>query len=107
MATLTIQPYSESAFVVRGDSRPYISVLKQNGGKWNPNLQGGGGYIFSNKHLNDVTVIVQQINSGNFHQVPTSVPQETKIKYKAYVPPAPTSGPSPVISGSCWDAAVT
>lgn len=43
---------SEKAFVVRGseeETRARKEDLKALGGKWNPNLNGGRGYIFSNK----------------------------------------------------------
>jgi len=50
MATPYIEDYSRRAFVVRGkDLNQYKSVLKGLGGRWNPNLRGGDGMLFSRK----------------------------------------------------------
>jgi hypothetical protein len=75
---LQIEPYSDSSFVVRGDTRPYLELFtKQMHGKWNPNLKGGGAMIFSNTHLDSVQSVVAQINAGQ----PISVPAQQSYKY--------------------------
>lgn len=48
---LTMAQYSERALVVRGDTKPLKDKLKSLGGKFNPNLKGGAGWIFSIKHM--------------------------------------------------------
>lgn len=42
-----IVDYSEKAIAVKGDTRPIASVLKALGGKFNPRLSFGAGWIFS------------------------------------------------------------
>lgn len=45
-----IEDYSERSIVVRGkDTKTHSTELKELGGKWNPNLRNGGGWIFSKK----------------------------------------------------------
>jgi len=43
------QDYSEKAFVVRGDTKKHFVTLIKMKGRWNPNLRGGNGWIFSKK----------------------------------------------------------
>jgi len=45
---LNITSYSEKSFVIRGDTKIYKEKIKELGGKWNRNLKGGPGWIFSN-----------------------------------------------------------
>ena len=43
---ITLEPYSEKSFVLRGDTRPYKEYIKKLGGKWAPKLQDGAGWLF-------------------------------------------------------------
>jgi hypothetical protein len=52
--SMIIENYSEKAIVVRGDTKEHKESLKQLGGKWNSNLKGGSGWIFSKSRENDV-----------------------------------------------------
>jgi hypothetical protein len=53
--TLTLEDYSDKSFVVRGeDTKKYKEELKNLGGRFNKNLNGGGGWIFSNKRREEV-----------------------------------------------------
>ena len=61
---LNINEYSEKAFVVRGDTKPYKDQLLNRGGKWNPNLKGGAGWIFSKRHMPFIQVFVHEANRG-------------------------------------------
>ena len=45
---IKIDSYSDKSFVLRGDTKPHKDKIKLLGGKWNANLQGGGGWIFPN-----------------------------------------------------------
>ena len=49
-----IEEYSDKALVVRGDTKPVKVTLKEIGGKFNPKLKGGPGWIFSKKKETDV-----------------------------------------------------
>ena len=47
--------YNERAFVVRGETGRFKHALKNLGGRWNPNLKNGPGWIFSiRQHKNSV-----------------------------------------------------
>ena len=59
---LKIEEYSDKAFVVRGNSKPYKEQFTSRYGKWNSNLKGGSGWIFSNKHKEKITLFVNDIN---------------------------------------------
>ena len=67
--SLILEPYNDKSFVIRGNTREYKDLLSQSHGRWNPNLIGGGGYIFSNKQLPQVQQLVNQINAG---QIPAA-----------------------------------
>jgi hypothetical protein len=49
MTDLTVEDYTEKSIVVRGNTQEYKTQLASLGGKWNANLRGGGGWIFSKK----------------------------------------------------------
>jgi hypothetical protein len=70
---LEIKPYSDKSFAVFGDSRPIMEQFKKDGvyiGKFNkyltyttePEIEKRAGWIFSNKHLENVQQIVDTYN---------------------------------------------
>ena len=62
-SNITIKEYSPKSFVVRGsNTREHKELLKTNKGKWNNNLKGGGGWIFSNKQLSKMKTIINGLN---------------------------------------------
>ncbi len=46
---LILEEYSTYSLVVYGNTKEYIEDLKRLGGKYNPNLKKGAGWIFSKK----------------------------------------------------------
>lgn len=52
--SLNLVPYSEKSFKVEGDTKTYRQELKDLGGKFNPWLRGGPGWIFSNKRRSSI-----------------------------------------------------
>lgn len=58
--TLTIEQYSEKAFVVRGDTYQVKERLSEIGGRYNKFLKDGAGYIFSNKKRTEVEKFIEQ-----------------------------------------------
>ena len=46
---MEIVDYTEKSFVLCGDTKIHKNILMEMGGKWNPNLKVGAGWIFSNK----------------------------------------------------------
>lgn len=50
--SITIYPYNEKSIVIRGNTRAISEKLKNFGAKFNRRLNGGPGWIISNKHEN-------------------------------------------------------
>ena len=46
--------YTDKSFVVNGDTKPFKENLMALGGRYNPRLKGGPGFVFSNNKINDV-----------------------------------------------------
>lgn len=65
---LTISDYTEKSIVVRGDDTKKIKEkLKELGGKYNPNLKDGAGWIFSKK--NESKIREQLFNNENISHI--------------------------------------
>ena len=78
---LTIEPYNEKSFKVVGKSKPYQPYLSDLNGKWNTRLVGGAGWIFSNKHQEEVAKFVQDVNTGLINPV-NYTPKQNNYKNK-------------------------
>lgn len=60
---LVINIYSERGFSVRGDTKPHAEKFKEMGGRYNPHLKDGPGWVFSIKHrLATVKAYVDCVN---------------------------------------------
>jgi hypothetical protein len=70
---LTIEEYSEKAFVVRGDSKKYKEQLVNMKGKWNSHLTGGPGWIFSNRHTEIVSKFLESVNKSDIESSSTLI----------------------------------
>jgi len=57
--------YSDKSFVVSGSTKEFKEQLMALGGRYNPNLKTGPGYIFSNKKEQEVTEFVNMQNNSN------------------------------------------
>ena len=57
-AKLTLSPYGERAIVVRGDTKSVKELLKNLGGRFNPRLNGGAGWIFSARNEQKVREVL-------------------------------------------------
>ena len=72
-----IEIYSEKSFVVRSfgnDTKELKEEFKKLYGKWNPNLQGGPGWIFGNKQMEGVNKLLL-LNSNKKRILPNEQPQ--------------------------------
>lgn len=90
---MEISDYSDKSFAVFGDTKPWKNNLKQLGGKYNRNLQGKIGYIFSKTREEAVKLFVTQANNGLVQQLPDekkypSMPpcEHQTISYKVPLP---------------------
>ena len=54
LSEMNITDYGEKAFVVGGNTKPFKDNLKKLGGRFNPKLETGPGWIFSNKYRTNV-----------------------------------------------------
>lgn len=72
MTDLTVENYSDKSFVVRGETKPHKDKLKELQGKWNSNLTGGGGWIFSNKHREAVDKYLSSLTDADESETKTA-----------------------------------
>ncbi len=56
---LTISKYSHKWLVLRGDADLYHRQLQRIGCRWTTNLRDGPGYLFEEKHFNDVRELLK------------------------------------------------
>ncbi len=61
---MEVEYYSEKSIVVYGNTKAFKDQLKELGGKYNPNLRKGPGWIFSKNKENDIIEFVKN-NNGN------------------------------------------
>lgn len=69
---MTIEEYSEKAFVVRGNTKHHKEALMTRHGRYNPNLHGGAGWVFSKRHLKNIQTYISECSPGSLHQTPHS-----------------------------------
>jgi len=62
--------YYKNGIKVSGDTRPWYNYLKQMGGTWNSNLEGGGGWIFGKNREAELMQMIGQANAGVIAQSP-------------------------------------
>lgn len=79
MADLTVENYSDKSFVVRGETKPHKDKLKELQGKWNSNLTGGGGWIFSNKHREAVDKYLNSLTDADESETKTASPKPKPV----------------------------
>lgn len=75
-----LESYSDKSFVLRGDSKKIREELSKLG-KWNKNLRGGAGWIFSNTKRKQVEKIiiggtVEEEKIANDFEIPMEVVAE-------------------------------
>jgi len=74
---ITIEDYTEKSIVVRGeDTKEIKEKLQELNGKYNPNLEGGPGWIFSKKRREEVEDLIKSVKP-----VKSTVPKAGKKKY--------------------------
>lgn len=68
MAEYVIESYSDKAIVVRGNTKQWRESLKEIGGKWNPNLTGGAGWIFPKTKKDVVEAVFTKVRAPSILQ---------------------------------------
>jgi hypothetical protein len=76
----TIDNYSGRALVVRGNTRDYAEQFKELHGKWNRNLQGGPGWIFSNKQKEKLEILQKKSDQRELSEEKNISEQIEQIK---------------------------
>jgi hypothetical protein len=91
-----IEPFNALSFAVRGDTRPHADELRRFFGKFNPQLKGGPGWIFSIKRLEEVTKFIDVKNDGGdvTELLPPIRPDVRRPNYQAL--PQPRQNPPPM-----------
>lgn len=84
---ITLEDYSEKAVAIFGDTKPHKDNLSKLGGKFNSNLRGRSGWIFSKAKSADV--LKQYIEDGDDNQLDyeVSTPTKTPRSNNEYVVP--------------------
>lgn len=57
--SIRLVDYSEKAFAVYGDTKPYAEIFKKKGGYFNAHLRDGAGWVFSKKHENEIRELLE------------------------------------------------
>ena len=72
--SLFIEKYKGGkSFVVRGDTIKHKEQLKKMRGLWNPRLEGGAGWVFSNRHLDKIINYIKKKTHSDVFTVGKSV----------------------------------
>lgn len=79
---LSLVDYSAKSFAVFGETKQFKDQLKELGGKFNCNLKGQAGWIFSNLNKEKVTDFVSNKNKENVNKKET---KEDKIKEELHI----------------------
>lgn len=62
-ADIYAENYNDFSIVVRGNTKVHKEKLKEIGGRWNPNLNGGPGWIFSKRlHSQQLVNYISQLD---------------------------------------------
>jgi hypothetical protein len=64
------QHYTDKSIAVFGDTKPWTQNLKELGGRYNPNLRGGHGWIFSKSKEGQVLQFIDDANAGLIAPLP-------------------------------------
>jgi hypothetical protein len=94
---LQITNYSDKAVKVSGDTKQYKDRLKELGGRFNPFLTGGPGWIFSRGKLPELETFISEVqavtvNTGSYlNTAPAPVKVEQVEQAEQVPPPAPDS----------------
>ena len=76
--------YSDKSFVVNGDTKPFKTELMSLGGRYNPSLRGGPGFVFPNKKENEVKEFIG--NNSESKEILSSDKQLVKSNSSKKIP---------------------
>lgn len=62
--------YSDKSIAVFGNTKPWTQNLKELGGRYNPNLTGGNGWIFPKTKETALRRFIDQANTGRITPLP-------------------------------------
>ena len=86
--TIKVEKYSEKSFVVRGNTKEIKEQLKELNGKFNPNLQGGAGWIYPMKSLTKIKTALSEIRGLGYivwEGIDPQMTQEDEEKYRDFL----------------------
>ena len=70
---LTFEEYNDNSYSVRGDKKKYAKKLKDIGGRWNPRMKGGEGWLVPKENLDNLKNLLTSVNSnetGDMEELP-------------------------------------
>ena len=94
---MQVEQYSDRSIAVYGDTKPWVEYLKSMGGRYNKNLSGGPGWIFSIDKKNDVLDFVDRASQS---EIPTLQPNKFLEKSRIKSTEKYSSVTSPEIKSS-------
>jgi hypothetical protein len=56
---LIYEEYNDNSYAVRGDKKKYAKKIKDIGGRWNPRMKGGEGWLVPKENLENLKNLVQ------------------------------------------------
>ena len=62
---LTYEEYNDRSLAVRGDRKKYSDKLKDIGGRWNPRMKDGEGWLVPKENIDELKNIISSINNSN------------------------------------------
>ena len=62
---LSYEEYNKKSYAVRGNKEKYEAQIKPIGGRWNPRMKDGAGWLVPKEHINELKVIVDSVNNLN------------------------------------------
>ncbi len=84
---ITMSAYNDKSVVVRGNTKKYAGNFQAAGGKWNPHLMGGGGWIFPLTASKEVQGLIDGIAAGAI--LPIAKERRPKFQQPQVVYPQP------------------
>jgi hypothetical protein len=82
---LTYEEYNKLSFAVRGDKKKYAKKLKDIGGRWNPRMKGGEGWLVPKENLENLKNLLTEVNISTESEITQIKSRKNQNKYRREV----------------------
>ena len=82
---LTHEEYNKLSFAVRGDKKKYAKKLKDIGGRWNPRMKGGEGWLVPKENLENLKSLLTEVNISEESEITQIKSRKNQNKYRREV----------------------